>query len=415
MRLVIILLMMSGALCSSGQPDTIRFTLQQADSIFLKENLLLLSRRYNLDANEAQIIQAKAYPNPILSATINAVDPEHDKYFNVGQDGQKEFDIQQLLILGGKRKTSIELAKQGRDVAAAEFTDLLRNLRLQLHTSFFHLHMQRTIIAAYDHQMSLLDQIISSYEQQAIKGNIPVKDVIRLKAIYLEIGNEKLNLRSQEAEAVRILQVLLQINSYPDPIINAVDFDNFRRLPSIDSILTLAMSNRPDLTIALKERDLSMSNLRLQKQLTIPDAILSAGYDQRGGAFHNQVNVGVAFPIPVFDRNRGNIKSAEYNRLSADLSVSQKQKQIEADVVSAWQNMKSAITEYNVASHFYSQDFTEVFEGINENFRRRNISILEFVDFFEAYNQSLANVQRIKTQLAVSAAQINYTTSTIVY
>ena len=54
-------------------------------------------------------------------------------------------------------------------------------------------------------------------------------------------------------------------------------------------------------------------------------------------------------------------------------------------------------------------------KGVNDNFKRRNITILEFVDHVEAYNESLADFERIKKQLAISAAQINYVTATKIY
>ncbi len=79
--------------------DTLFLSLRQVDSIFLERNLLLLSQLYNIDAQNALIIQAKAYPNPVFSAIVNAYDPQNEKAFHAGPTGQKEFTIEQLLIL----------------------------------------------------------------------------------------------------------------------------------------------------------------------------------------------------------------------------------------------------------------------------------------------------------------------------
>jgi cobalt-zinc-cadmium efflux system outer membrane protein len=46
---------------------------------------------------------------------------------------------------------------------------------------------------------------------------------------------------------------------------------------------------------------------------------------------------------------------------------------------------------------------------MSDNFLKQNISVLEFVDFFEAYNNSLAEIARIKIQLAESAELLNLT------
>jgi len=41
------------------------------------------------------------------------------------------------------------------------------------------------------------------------------------------------------------------------------------------------------------------------------------------------------------------------------------------------------------------------------NFQKRNVSIVEFVDFFEAYNDALSELSKVKTQLVLSGEQLN--------
>lgn len=43
-----------------------------------------------------------------------------------------------------------------------------------------------------------------------------------------------------------------------------------------------------------------------------------------------------------------------------------------------------------------------------DNFQKRNVPIVEFVDFFEAYNEVLTELTRIKTQLIISGKQLKY-------
>ncbi len=395
--------------------DSLSLTIQKADSIFLRQNLSLLSQAYNINARDAEIIQARAYPNPNFSAQFNAIDPEHDRFFNVGQNGQKEFAIDQLLLIGGKRKSSIAIARQNKIIAQSELAELLRNLKLQLHSSFYLLNQYNTILYHYDLQLDLLDRIIKSYEVQAKKGNLPVKDVIRLKAVYLRISNNRIEVTNTQLDEIKRLQVLLQLQIYPMPVVSEASFVSFETLGTLEELTELALGNRPDFEISKQEMELASINLRLQKQLAIPDITLNSGYDQRGGAFKDQVNVGFVLPLPLWNRNRGNIKAASYNYTNSELYIRQKKSEIQAEVASAWQSMKVNITEYVKNSQLYTNDFTEVFEGVNDNFRKQNITIIEFVDFFEAYNESLADFQRVKTQLALSAEQINFVTASPVY
>jgi cobalt-zinc-cadmium efflux system outer membrane protein len=120
-------------------------------------------------------------------------------------------------------------------------------------------------------------------------------------------------------------------------------------------------------------------------------------------------------PLPILNTNRGNIKAAEYDKKAMDLYVQEKRLEVELDIQQAWQNMQRSIIEYNKVNTMFNDEFKQVNKGVNDNFFKNNISILEFVDFVEAYNESLAEFERIKTQLAVSAAEINFVTATKVY
>lgn len=394
--------------------DTLSLTLARADSMFLANNLQLLAGAYNIRASEALIIQARAYPNPIVSAQVNAIDPENDKFFNAGRAGQREFELEQMILIGGKRRTEIALARQNKAIAEAEFADLLRNLRYQLHANLIGLNKDQVILASYDLQLNVLRSLIDSYAEQAARGNIPVKDVIRLKTVYLRISNNRAEVRTHHQEELMMLQTLLGTTAFIKPVVDESLFLSIG-LRDLQSLLDLALDNRPDLKTAELLRQQSEINYRLQRQLAIPDITLNAGYDQMGGAFRREGNLGVSMPLPMFNRNKGNVLAASHDVASAKIRWEQTRLEVIAEVTATWQNLINAVSEFQTATALYTSDFNEVFEGINQNFSKRNISILEFVDFFEAYNESLADFQRIRTHLALLAEQINRVTGVAVF
>ena len=112
-------------------------TLEDCESQFLKNNLFLLASHYNIDASKALTIQARIWDNPVISAELNAYNPDRDKYFDIGKQGQKVFGIEQLIYLGGKKRNEIKLAQTNEQLAELQFNDLLRTLKLQLRKSFY--------------------------------------------------------------------------------------------------------------------------------------------------------------------------------------------------------------------------------------------------------------------------------------
>lgn len=411
------LLLIAGVICCHGFMAQTRqsLTLEACEEMFLKNNLLILAEQYNISGREALIIQSKAYPNPTFNADFNIYDPQNKKAFHVDSSGQKSFQVEQLIFLGGKRRTEINIAKQNKLLAEAEFADLLRNLKSQLHTYFYSINSEKIVIDNYNKQLQTLDTIIDEYKIQIDKGNLPLKDIIRLKSVYIKLNSNKSDLATQYNEDQKQLRLLLQTKQEILPVVGEADFRKFMALKTIGDLQTLAASNRPDLKIADENALIAAMNLKLQKRQVIPDIAINASYDQRGGAFRNQVNAGITLPLPILNTNRGNIKAAEFDKKAMDVYVQEKKLEVELDIEQAWLNMQRSIDEYTKVKDLFNDEFIRVNKGVNDNFQLRNISILEFVDFVEAFNESLSDFEQIKKQLARSAAQINYVTATKIY
>lgn len=398
-----------------SQAQQTSITLEEAEKMFLKSNLTLLAQQYDISVKQALIIQAKAYPNPTFNVDFNVYDPQHNQAFHIDSSGQKSFQIQQLIILGGKRKTEIDIAKQNKILAESDFAELLRNLKVQLSRNFYSINEHKIVIENYQKQLRILDTIIDAYKVQVNKGNFPLKDIIRLKSVYIKINNDKSELSAAYNQEQKDIKLLLQINNEIVPVILEDNYKAYTDLKALNDLQTLALNNRPDLKIADQTAIIAALYLKLQKRQAIPDVAVNASYDQRGGAFRNQVNAGITMPLPILNTNRGNVKAAEFDKKAMDLYLQEKKLEVELEIQQAWLNMQRSIIEYNKLNSLFNDEFTQVYGGVNDNFFKRNISILEFVDFVEAYNESLAEFQRIKTQLAVSAAEINFVTATKVY
>lgn len=401
--------------CALFAQDTLQVSLEEAEKIFLEKNLFLLAKQYDIQAAEAQILQAKLYPNPTFTANLNLIDPENKKTLHIGNTGQKEFGIEQILILAGKRRSEIAIAHKNRELARNEFVELIRNLRFQLSQSFFTIYQKRQIIGKYDEQIQVLDSIIKAYETQVQKGNLPMKDVIRLKSAYLKIFQERSQLYQEEMQENQKMQVLLQTNQIILPVVSENIFVRVSYLPNYGELLQVALQNRKDLQIVHLNKEIADLRLKLQRQLVIPDLAGQLGYDQRGGAFVNQISLGFALPLPLWNRNKGNIRVAQAEQKASELLFQQKQKEIETEVLLAWQSMKRSIEGYQEVQKVYSKDYEAVFEGVKNNFRKNNISLLEFVDFFEAYSDALVEYQRARLQLLFAANYINFVAASDIY
>ena len=314
----------------------------------------------------------------------------------------------QLILLGGKHRKEIELSRQNSQISQLQFEDLLRNLRLELHNNFYEVYFDQLAVQKFDQQLTLLDSIIVSYDRQAKKGNIPYKEVIRLKSIYIRINNEKTNFLNEILDQQKNLQILLQSTDYIYPEFDPNTLTKFEKQHPVDSLVDVALDLRPDYKVSKANINYANLNLQYQRSLAVPNLNLGAAYDQRGGAFLNQVGLTLSMPLPIANRNQGNIKSAQQQAKSVTLQEQQIKSVVAAEVVNSWNALNRSIQEYTKARAMYNADFNTVFNGVSENFQRRNITLLEFVDFFESYNETLINMNHIERQVALSAEQLNY-------
>jgi cobalt-zinc-cadmium efflux system outer membrane protein len=405
------LLIWAGVVAQAPQPVTI--TIKQAEELFFKNNFLLLAQQYNIDKSDAAIIQSKVYPNPQITADMVGYQGQDNLYFPTGSKGNFQAGLEQLIILGGKRHAQIELAKLDKKMAQEELTDITRNLQLQIWQSFYTLHHQQKIIEKYNKLLDKLSTLITSYEVQVAKNNIALKDLVRLKSVYVKINNDKSEESAVLIEQQQQLNILLGLTATTPTVYTTTDADLYAAKSFLyDDILNKSLENRPDLHQAQLETESAKLNLSLQKKLAIPDVTFRAGYNQRGDAFNNQYNVGIGIPLPFFDRNKGNIQAAKVQQEQSQKNVSYKELQVQNEVLAAYQNFTRSVDEYKNISKLINQDFDTVFNGINTNFQKGNVSMIEFTDFVEAYNEAQTEVERVKKQLAIAAAQLNYVTGT---
>uniref|UniRef100_UPI0024098BEE TolC family protein n=1 Tax=Avrilella dinanensis TaxID=2008672 RepID=UPI0024098BEE len=116
--------------------ETLKISREDAETMFLQNNLLLISEKLNIESQKAEVIQARLWPNPEFSISeINlwknsTVEPSPPFFANFGRNQQIAFELEQLVQTAGKRKKLIALEEVDVSKAEQYFEDLLRGLKL---------------------------------------------------------------------------------------------------------------------------------------------------------------------------------------------------------------------------------------------------------------------------------------------
>lgn len=409
-QLLFILLSPVSLLWSQDSTAVQRLSLQEADALFLNNNLSLLVESLQIEAEKAAVIQSKLYPNPTFSTEFNLRDPEHNKFFHVGRSGQKYIELEQLFILGGKRKTSIDLAKKDAQIATVFFEKLLLQLKYQLHTSLFESQLHWDLIQHYERQLEMMVLLIKQMDTQAQKGNIAMKEVVRLKSLLLQLNNEKSGLWQTYLEKQRELKILLHTDQTIVFDLNDEIFSNFQKILDHKDIQKTFLEKAPDFILEQVFLEKAVLQVQLEKKQRLPDVKFKVNYDQLSGAFKNEINGGISFDLPFLNTNRGNILKSKIELEQANVRVNSTTHQLQISLQSSLMKYENAFKEYQQMRNIYFSDFEQILKGMHDNFQNRNISLLEYVDFLESYNQSQMEILRIKLQLIESSEALNVLT-----
>jgi cobalt-zinc-cadmium efflux system outer membrane protein len=388
-----------------AQTDTLQVSLEQAEQLFLQKNLLLLSERYNVDAVRANEIQQKLYDNPTISAEL-ATYGDNRKWFDIGRNGQKVFGIDQVITLAGKRNKRVLLAKEQTTEANHLFYDLMRTLKYELRQNFYIVAYADELIGQYNEQMRQLQQIINAYEVQAGKRNVPLKDAVRLKAEYIQLSADRNVIVMEAISARQTLQLLMDTTVFIST--DKIKLET-RTLPDLLQLATIAKENRSDLKAQESQLKQEQLNYNYQRALATPDLTLGAGYDQDGSYVRNFYSVRAAIDLPLFNRNQGNIKAARSTIKSAELILQYKQSEVDKQVAASLYRLNEAEKEYKLTEQSFNKDFPEVNKAMIENFNKGNISLLEFVDFFENYNLVIRQLNQLHKQRRLAWEELEYT------
>ena len=416
MRTVAIFLFLLISLNLLAQKDT-TLTLNQSESLFLKNNLDLLAAQFNIDAAQASIIQARTWENPNFSFGMNAYNPERKKYLDIGSEGEKNAGFDQLIHLGGKKRNEVAMARSNAEVASLEFADLLRNLKFQLRQTYFSLYYQNMSYSSLIKQLGNLDSLIVAHQTQVLKGNIPLKDLVRLQSLELNLKNQKTQLYENIIEYQGKLSLLsglpLTIVPIPLPVELLVYQEDKILLP--DTLNRMALKNRTDLKIAQKQVEVSGFNVKWQKSLAIPDITVGALWDQRGGTFKNEVGLNLGIPLPLWNRNQGNIKIARAQLSEVTVQKTIQSNKVTSEVLLSVKKWKEASANYRYLTKTYLQNLEDVQKGIFTNFKNGNLSLIEFTDFMESYHSTMMQYYQFAQNLVNACEEVNFTTNSRIF
>ena len=405
----ITILFLSKTSIAQSVSDTTELTFSAAEKIFLQNNLSLLANKYNVDINKVLIKQAKLWDNPILSTDQNIYDGKFFQHNSTG--GQVYVQVMQLIKTAGKRSKAAQIATDNTVLAQQQFDDLLRTLRYTLQNDFLEISHLLEIKKVYTGEIGQVSKLANSMDILLQAGNVSLKDNLRIKALLFSLENELVNTDAQLLSTESEIKLLLN-NNETKFIAPKVDYKfaglTTATLPTIDTLLAQALINRPDAKIAQTTLALQNHNLTYQKALGKPDVSIGTEYDQRSSYANNYVGLAISLPLNIFNRNQGYIDAAKFSILQQQAVVNLTNAGIKNDITTAASKFTFYQNINNRQQLDFSQQYDKLFNNMLNSYQQRQMSLLEFIDFIDAYKDTKLKLVEQHNQLIHAAQDLNF-------
>ena len=396
---------------AQNNADTLYLSTQEAEKIFLQNNLSLLAAKYNIDANKALVRQAKLWDNPVLNTDQNIYDKEGGFFSHNQTTGTFFIQVQQLIRTAGKRDKAAQLALDNTTISQAQLDDLLRTLRYILHNDLLEVNHLLKIKKVYTREINELEKLIKGMDLQLQIGNVSLKDNLRIKALLFGLQNELVNADAQLIPLQSEIKLLLNNNEpkFIAPLFQYKFSDlTTAILPTTDTLQSLASINRPDARIAATALDFQKHNLIYQKALAKPDVTVGTEFDQRSSYAPNYFGLAVSLPLNIFNKNQGNIAAAKFNINQQQALTTQTGAKIKNDVTTAVTKFSFYQSVNNRQQLEFSNQYDTLFTNVLQSYEQRKIGLLEFIDFIDAYKDTKLKMIEQHNGLLHATEEVNY-------
>ncbi len=381
-------------ICAAPAIQAQSVTLTDLENQFIQNNSQLLASKFNIDKAQAEIIQEKLWANPTLSISeVNLwktynIEQQPHLLGNYGKNQQISVELEQLIETAGKRKKRVVLKQLEQQSATFDYEELLRELRKELRLTFYDVHRIEQEVKQLNEIVELYTQMNVQYQRQSELKNISTADFYRIQTELIGLQKQQIELENEQFEALNKLRILTH---NPNLDITQITFhqttnNQSQKLPI--NLLDIAKQQNIGLKRQENEQAKKQQQLMIEKAQKMPDLAIQMNYDRGGNIMRDFIGVGVSFDLPIFNRNKGNIKSAEIgvlqqqsNQLTLKNNIAQTIQQLQKQLV----RMEQSLHNWPVAQ---LENQKQMLESYKKHLQNKQVTLLEFIDFTQAYREA---------------------------
>lgn len=391
--------MPANAVKSAGQLDLRdgpTLTLIQAIELAMTYNPDLSAAAREISVADGGIVQARTRPNPELSLLSEGVQKDNRT---------TTVQINQPLELGGKRAARVNAAERERDLALAELAAKRADVRATVIAAYFEVLTTQERLDLARGSQQVAQAASSAATRRVTAGRISPVEETRAKVaeagarVELGLASSALTLAQR-----RLVAIWAGKEVAPPKLATPAGADV--AVPSLAELLT-HLDNAPQIRRAKLQIDRQQAQVAVERSRQVPDITLSLGRKRDNTQeSRSQTVVGLAFPIPLFDRNQGNLLSALRRADKARDELAAEQSRLDLVLTESYARLESANVELQALRAEILPGAQSAYEAAAKGFELGKFNFLDVLDAQRTLFQSKSQYFRALSDYYRATADI---------
>jgi cobalt-zinc-cadmium efflux system outer membrane protein len=301
-----------------GPPDGL--TLEACIDRLLACNRDLAARFQDIPKARADILTASLRSNPFLFVSVSNI--PYGSY-SPERPGATTYDLTviQPIDLNGKRQARVRVAEQAKHVLEAQYQDAVRLEIARFYFAFTNVLRARDTLRACQAGLERVNAFAETVQDLASRGRRPQDDVTQ---VMLQRADGELAARQAEAGLIQARHELAVLLAFPAEQADSIRLhgsllDHAPPPPCTEKLIEAALQSRPDLAAYRLGTDRAVADLERQRAEALDNVFLfytpftATDFAPQDKQSASGWGLGVLLPVPLFDRNQGDIARARLN------------------------------------------------------------------------------------------------------
>ncbi|NNF41990.1 MAG: TolC family protein [Phycisphaerales bacterium] len=344
--------------------------------------------------------QASLRPNPSVELESENVRPSG------GGLGRSEttLSVRQPIVLGDRLGAATRAGEARVDAERWAFEETRREIHGRIRRLATEIEFDRVAITLYEELRTLsertLDVADTRFEARAAPESESIRARVELNTLVLAIER----LRGELAASATRLETLL--GGHPVDarrVTVGAGRSEVREVPSLEDLAGLVRSDHPAVRAAAAAVEVAERNVELERARARPDLETRFGIGIDHADDEGFIEAGVGLPLPVYDRNQGNVLAARFGVIRAQREAAAVSSELLGQLGEAYRRLESATTRLGILE-------TEVLVDAQRSYEQASVGYeagkLPFLDLLDA-QRTLAEATIAQSELcrSVSLAQ----------